>query len=99
MSWTFAAEIVEWRGPAPFYFLPMSLEDSEDFKEEARGYEYWGQVAVLVTVNGVEFSTAVFPKDGRYLIPLKVAVRKQAGIDLDDVVTATVEINTERRYT
>lgn len=98
MTWTVTSEIVEWRGPAPFYFLPMGAEDSEDFKQEARGYEYWGQVKVTVTINDITFETAVFPKDGRYLVPLKAAVRTRVGIQLDDVVTATVEIDTTRRY-
>ena len=98
MTWTFTAEIVEWRGPAPFYFLPMSVEDSADFKIDARGYEYWGQVRVEVTINGHTFATAVFPKDERYLVPLRAAVRRQAGIELDDVVTATVTIDRSRRY-
>ncbi len=43
VEWTVTAEVVEWRGPAPYFFLPMSDEDSADFKIEAAGLEYWGQ--------------------------------------------------------
>lgn len=97
MEWTFTAEVIEWRGPAPYYYLPMSEEDSDDFKVEAAGLEYWGQVRVHVTIGDTTFMTAVFPKDGRYLVPLRTAIRRDEGIDLDMPVTATVRIDRERR--
>jgi hypothetical protein len=49
-------------------------------------------VPVVVTINDVEFSTALFPKDGVYLIPLKVAVRTQIGVELDEVVGVGLEV-------
>ena len=49
--------------------------------------EYWGQVPVVVRISDVEFTTALFPKDGRYLLPLKDVVRTSAGIDVDEVLT------------
>jgi hypothetical protein len=35
MEWTFAGEVIEWRGPEPYLFVAMTPEDSDDFKEEA----------------------------------------------------------------
>ncbi|KRC53503.1 MULTISPECIES: DUF1905 domain-containing protein [unclassified Nocardioides] len=81
MDFAFTGPVVEWRGPAPYWFLAVPLEDSEDIKEAARGLEYWGQVAVEVRIGATEFTTALFPKDGRYLVPLKAAVRRAAGLD------------------
>ena len=69
MEFELEGPVVEWRGPAPFYFLQVSDEDSEDLKEAARGVEYWGQVPVLARLGDVEFRTALFPKGGRYLDP------------------------------
>ena len=92
MEFTFTGPLIEWRGPAPFWFLAVPAETSEDIKEAARGLEYWGQVAVAVRINGVDFTTALFPKDGRYLVPLRVAVRREAGIETDDVVTASLSL-------
>lgn len=80
MELTFTGPVVEWRGPAPYWFLAVPVEDSEDIKEAARGLEYWGQVAVEVRIGDTDFTTALFPKDGRYLVPLKVAARKAAGL-------------------
>jgi len=77
--------VVEWRGPAPFYFVALPGELSEDVKEAARGLEYWGQVAVEVEIDGHRFRTALFPRDGVYLLPLKVAVRRRLGLDPDPV--------------
>ncbi|MEV5000333.1 DUF1905 domain-containing protein [Nocardioides sp. LML1-1-1.1] len=81
MELTFTGPVVEWRGPAPYWFLAVPVEDSEDLKEAARGLEYWGQVAVEVRIGDTDFTTALFPKDGRYLVPLKVAARRAAGLE------------------
>lgn len=97
VEWTVTAEVIEWRGPAPFYFLPMDDDDSADLKAEAAGLEYWGQVGVSVVIGRTSFTTAVFPKDGRYLVPLRAAVRKAEDIELGLPVTATVGLNRDRR--
>ena len=84
--------VVEWRGPAPFYFLALPVEDSEDLKVAAKGMEYWGQVPVVVRIGETDFTTALFPKDGRYLLPLKDVVRRAEGIDVDDVLTVALSL-------
>jgi len=91
----FDGEIIEWRGPAPYFFVAMSESDSAELKEEARSMIYWGQVPVHVVIGDTEFSTALFPKDGRYLVPLKDAVRRAERINEGDVVT--VMLRPERR--
>lgn len=97
VEWTVRAEVVEWRGPAPYFFLPMSAKDSADFKTEARGLEYWGQVSVHVVIGQTAFTTAVFPKDGRYLVPLRARIRQLEDIEEGMPITATVRLNPDRR--
>jgi hypothetical protein len=92
VDFEFEGPVVEWRGPAPFYFLRVPEEESADIKAAARGLEYWGQVPVAVRIRDVEFRTALFPKDGRYLVPLKSAVRRAAGIDLDQVLAVGLNL-------
>ncbi|KRA39530.1 hypothetical protein ASD81_11815 [Nocardioides sp. Root614] len=92
MEFTFSGPVVEWRGPAPYFFLAVPVEDSDDIKEAARGQEYWGQVAVEVRIGDTDFTTALFPKDGRYLVPLKAAVRRSAGIEPDTDLTASLRL-------
>lgn len=92
MDFVFVGEVIEWRGPAPFYFVDVPDDVSEDIKEAARGLEYWGQVAVHVRVGATRFRTALFPKDGRYLVPIKSAVRRAEGIDVGQVVETELEL-------
>jgi hypothetical protein len=97
MEWTFSGEVIEWRGPAPYLFVAMTPQDSEDLKEEARGLIYWGQVPVHVTIGDSEFTTALFPKDGRYLVPVKVAVQRAEAIGEGAVVEVVLRLNVARR--
>ena len=92
MDFDFEGLVIEWRGPAPFYFLRIPDEESEDIKFASKGLEYWGQVPVVVRIDDTEFTTALFPKDGHYLVPLKQAVRRPLGIELDQVVTVTLRV-------
>lgn len=92
MDFEFEGPVIEWRGPAPFYFVRIPEEESADIKVAAKGLEYWGQVPVVARIADIEFQTALFPKDGRYLIPLKVAVRTPAGIDVDDVLVVGLRV-------
>ena len=92
MDFTFDGPVVEWRGPAPYYFVRVPEDESDDIKEAAKGLEYWGQVPVRVRIEGTDFTTALFPKDGVYLLPLKDAVRKVVGMELDEVVTVALEV-------
>ncbi|WP_435770595.1 DUF1905 domain-containing protein [Nocardioides sp. SYSU DS0651] len=92
----FRGTVVEWRGPAPYFFLTVPLEESAEIKEAARGLEYWGQVAVVVRIGDTTFSTALFPKDGGYLLPLKVAVRRVEGIDAGEELDAVLTLAPRR---
>ncbi len=92
MEFEFQSQVVEWRGPAPFYFATVPEEESEDIKLAARGIEYWGQVPVTVRIGATTFSTALFPKDGRYLVPLKDSARRAAGIEVDQVLAVGLNV-------
>lgn len=88
----FEGPVIEWRGPAPFYFVQIPDEESADIKVAAQGIEYWGQVPVMVRIDDTEFTTALFPKDGCYLLPVKDTVRRASGIALDEVVTVQLSV-------
>lgn len=92
MDFEFEGPVIEWRGPAPYYFVGIPVQDSADIKFAAKGVEYWGQVPVVVRIDGIEFTTALFPKEGRYLLPLKDAVRKQVRLEVDEVVTVRLRV-------
>lgn len=92
MDVVFEGVVVEWRGPAPYYFVRIPEDESAHIKEAARGLEYWGQVPVVARIGDVEFTTALFPKDGRYLLPVKDQVRRSAGIETDQVLVAALTV-------
>ena len=97
MEWTFIGEVIEWRGPAPYLFVAMTAEDSEELKQEAHGLIYWGQVPVHVTIGGTRFTTALIPRDGCYLEPVKVAVQRAEAIGEGSIVEVEVRLNASRR--
>lgn len=90
---TFIGTVIEWRGPAPFLFVVLPPDRVEEVRHAARLASYgWGVVPVQAAVNGVAFTTSLFPKDGGYLLPLKVAARKAAAIGLGDEVTVEIRV-------
>lgn len=94
---SFAGAVIEWRGPAPFIFVAVPEELVGEVHYAAREASYgWGVVPVEATIRGEDFQTSLFPKDGGYLVPLKVAVRKATGIELGEVVTIRMRIFASR---
>lgn len=92
MEWIFAGEVIEWRGPAPYLFVAMPVDISDEVKQEARSVVYWGQVPVVATIGETEFTTALFPRDGRYLLPVKVAVQRAEGVGEGEVVQVLLSV-------
>lgn len=87
MEFTFDAEVIYWRGPAPFFYAPVPPEQAAEIRDASKLVSYgWGVIPVTATVGGVTFTTSLFPKDGTYLLPLKVAVRKPSGITAGDLI-------------
>jgi GNAT superfamily N-acetyltransferase len=88
MDQEFTGEIIEWRGPAPYYFVPVPDEESADLRAvaSAAGYQGWKMLPVRVRVGSAEWTTSLWPKDGGYLLPLKDAVRKPEGLDAGEAV-------------
>ncbi|MEZ0579600.1 DUF1905 domain-containing protein [Nocardioides sp. MH1] len=95
MEFEFSASVIEWRGPAPFFYADIPADDSDDVKDAAKGLEYWGQVPVVVVIGDTRFTTALFPKDGRYLLPLRTDVRRAEGIELGMTVEVGMDLNRE----
>jgi Domain of unknown function (DUF1905) len=92
MDFEFEGPVIEWRGPAPFYFVRIPEEETAHIKLAARGLEYWGQVPVVVRIGDTEFATALFPKDGRYLVPLKELVRRSTATEVDQVLVVGLNV-------
>ena len=88
MDFEFTAEIFQWRGPAPYYYVAVPEDESDDIKAASQLLTYgWGVIPVQVRIGETEWQTSLFPKDGRYLVPLKDRVRATEGLDDGDVVS------------
>lgn len=96
MELEFSGAVFQWRGPAPFFYVAVPDEQSETIKDFSSLLTYgWGCIPVSVRIGQTSFTTSLFPKDDRYLVPLKVAVRTAESIadgDLIDVRLAA-EVN------
>lgn len=94
MELEFSGEVYSWRGPAPYHFVRVPPDEAEQIQELAAAVTYgWGMVPVAVTVGATTVTTSLWPKDGSYVVPLKDALRKPEGIELDDVVTVRLSID------
>ena len=56
----------------------------------------WGVIPVKVRIGQTEFTTSLFPKNGTYLVPVKVAVQKAEGLKYRGDVTLTLELTLRR---
>lgn len=89
----FEAVIIEWRGPAPFLFAPVPGDHIGAIRYAAMTESYgWGVVPVVATIGDTRFSTSLFPRDGRYLLPIKVAVQRSEGIGLGDRIEVRMRV-------
>ncbi|MCW5940849.1 MAG: DUF1905 domain-containing protein [Fimbriimonadaceae bacterium] len=93
MTLEFDAVTIEWRGPAPFLFAPVPPERCADIRAIAPRASYgWGVVPVTLRVGQTTCTTSLFPRDGIYLVPIKVAVQRAEGVALGDLVRIRLEI-------
>ncbi len=93
MNFEFRGKIWFWRGPAPWYFVTVPETQSLDLKAISGLVTYgWGVIPVKVRIGQTEWKTSLFPKDGRYLVPIRASVRKMEELDLDDEVIIQLEV-------
>ena len=89
----FKGKIFYWRGPAPFLFVAVPEKQSQDIKSVSGLVTYgWGVIPVRAQIGETEWTTSLFPKDGRYLVPIKMSVQKAENVTVDDNVSIRLEI-------
>ena len=52
----------------------------------------WGVLPVYARIGRTEWQTSLFPKDGRYLVPVKARVRTAEQLEEGDTVTVTLTV-------
>lgn len=93
MELVFSAAAIEWRGPAPFVFVPVPPDESELIRDSARELSYgWGVIPVEATIGRTTFTTSLFPRGGGYLLPVKVVVQRSEGVVVGDPVEVRMRL-------
>lgn len=97
MTLDFCGEAIWWRGPSPFVFVPVPPELSAEIKAISSHLTYgWGVIPANVQVGDTEYTTSLFPKDGIYLVPVKVVVQKSENVKVGDVVSLRLTLGSGR---
>ena len=93
LKFEISGTVIEWRGPAPFFFLPTPIEVTEEIELYKRELTYgWGVIPAKVTIGTTTVTTSLIPRNGSFFIPLKDAVRKPNGIGLGDSINLVLEL-------
>lgn len=93
MDMRFEAEIIHWRGPSPYFFAPLPVALAEQIRTMSKRLSYgWGVIPVSASVNGVDFTTSLFPKEDTYLLPIKDIVRRKASVTAGDTISVGMKL-------
>lgn len=93
MNIEFDEKIWFWRGPAPWFFVTVPMQQSRDLKAISKLVTYgWGVIPVRVRIGKTQWQTSLFPKDDVYLVPIKTSVRKAENLEEGDWVSVSLDV-------
>jgi hypothetical protein len=94
MDLEFSGELWFWKGPAPWHFVTVPDEQCGALEATSTLVTYgWGMIPVAARIGGTGWTTSLWPKDGRYIVPVKAWVRRAEGLALGDVVTVGLAVD------
>jgi len=86
-----------WKGPAPWHFITVPDEECADLEAASAFVTYgWGMIPVTARIGATGWKTSLFPKDGRYIVPVKASVRKAEELEIGDSVTVRLTIGSRQ---
>ena len=95
MDVSFEGEVWHWRGPAPHHFVTVPEPGRTMLESVAELVTYgWGMIPATVRVGSTTWTTALWPKDGGYIVPLRLDVRRAEGLGVGDVVGIRLTVDT-----
>jgi hypothetical protein len=93
MRLTFTGEMWFWRGPAPWHFVTVPDPECQELASASGLVSYgWGMIPVAARIGGTDWTTSLWPKDGRYIVPVKAGVRRAEGLEVGDTVTVRLTV-------
>jgi hypothetical protein len=94
MHFEFTGPIWFWKGPAPWYFVTVPDEECLELAEASSAVSYgWGMIPVTARIGKTGWKTSLWPKDGRYIVPVKASVRAAERLGEGDVVTVRLAVD------
>nr|WP_221374895.1 DUF1905 domain-containing protein [Actinoplanes polyasparticus] len=94
MDLRFTGEIWFWRGPAPWHFVTVPDEECAAIESASALVSYgWGMIPVTARIGATDWTTSLWPKDGRYIVPIKSAVRRGEKLGIGDTVTVHLTVD------
>ena len=87
-AWRSSSAASWWSGagPRPTTSCPCPPDEADLVDEVKAEVVYWGVVPVHARIGDTEFTTAMFPREDTWFLPVKAAVRRAEGIGLGEVV-------------
>jgi Domain of unknown function (DUF1905) len=94
MNLEFSGKLWYWKGPSPWYFVTVPAKQCRDLKAASKFVTYgWGMIPVKIQIGETESKTSLFPKDGRYIVPVKASLRKAENLEEGDKITVRLEVS------
>jgi hypothetical protein len=94
-TFTFTAALWNTESMNAWVFVSLPTDQSADIRDLTDGLRTgFGSQRVRVSINGSRWATSIFPESatGRFVLPVKKAIRQAEGIDVGDTITVTVEL-------
>ncbi len=94
MHLEFTGALWFWKGPSPFHFVTVAEEECYDLKAASDVVSYgWGMIPVKARIGKTDWKTSLWPKDGKYIVPIKDVVRRSEGLTVGDTLTVTLYVD------
>lgn len=85
MDVEFDGDVIEWRGPAPYVWVRLPEPAADQVAAQAAPATYgWGAIPVDARIGDTTWETSLLPKDGGYVLPVKVVVRRAEQVAVGD---------------
>jgi Domain of unknown function (DUF1905) len=83
MNLEFRGEMWFWKGPAPWHFITVPDEECGELEV----------ISVTAQIGRTGWKTSLFPKDGRYIVPVKAGARRAEGLEVGEMVTIRLAVD------
>jgi hypothetical protein len=91
---TFSGELWFWKGPSPWHFVTVPDDECGALEVTSAAVSYgWGMIPVAAAIGATRWKTSLFPKEGRYIVPVKAWVRRAEGLEIGDLVTLRLSVD------